>query len=670
MKIAIPKSEAAITNPTNYFFITDLSGSMYGVQNELRETLKSIKNLIGPKDTFSLAYFSSYGDYNWICKGASASAGLDKLIEQNVYVRGLTCFTQVLDSLKITVADVNALTGSSNDVLFFLTDGYPNDRSPEREILNISKELRGLFSEKRIVGYSLYYNRQLLLEMAERMGGVFNHISDFKEVKKNASSIVANKKQVKIINLPSVYDLVWQVTSDDIIPLDSSTPKIEAIVSDKKSELYAVNLNELDSLPDDQLNSPNFVYSLAYMLSQKNKANLGVNILRMANDHNNAKMLRKAFTTLQKGQAENNLKNLAISATEISNIYVPNTMPLATFMKHINNNLGKISIDMANSKYRSISRKGSDVSMVKFVINEDHARIVGITGNENRANVSFLTARKGMITEIVDEDLRNRVEEYNKNSSTPIKFPIEATTYRNYTFIANGDFNFENFTLIDPVKPNEFINVNPNEVIDLVDENITNVNISEFSKLYKTLIEEKAHASVLRMYIKAHSPQKNLVDKRVERYDEDGAKLLEEMGLDYEMRYAPKTEGKLKDVNADFIPFVELTAQLKGAATISASASYKKYNENKKPNVGDAICWEHFKNYDKKLSDLGAETFVQFCQKTLEGVEDTVDFISQKISSLKFYLMTTNSWFVGVDKSDEFEYDGLVFKTKEVNEYL
>jgi hypothetical protein len=48
----------------------------------------------------------------------------------------------------------------------------------------------------------------------------------------------------------------------------------------------------------------------------------------------------------------------------------------------------------------------------------------------------------------------------------------------------------------------------------------------------------------------------------------------------------------------------------------------------------------------------------------------SVDLLSQKISAQKFYLMVTNSWFEGVDKADEFEYDGLVVKVKETKEYL
>lgn len=667
MKINIPKNENS-AKPANYYFITDLSGSMYSAEEQLRQTLKEVKNLLGPNDTFSLAYFSGYGDFDWICKGVTRiTNGLDNLIDKKIHVRGLTCFTQVLESLKTTVSDISAVFENNDNILFFLTDGHPNDRSPEKDVLRISKELKELFSEKRIVGYSSYYNRNLLIDMAENMGGVFNHISDFLEMKNSAQSVVSNKKSYIKINLPVSYDIVWQVTDSDIFPVEVKDGVAYAVATDKSGELYAANFDEIDKVPDEHMVSPKFVYSYAYMLSQKNRANLGVALLKKAGDHATAKILRKAFTVLQKGKAENMLKNIATTAAEVVQQSEFSGETLSEFVKRIKNGLGKISIDMNASIYNSISRKGTDVSKVKFNITDSTARIVGITGNENRANLSFLTSRQGDIVEIIDEDLKKRVEDYNSRSSTPILFPIECMTYRNYAFVANGDFNFAQFCLIDSSGREIF---HPEQAIDLFDSSVKEVKISEFSKLYKTLIETKAHASVLRMYIKAHSTQKHLVDKRVDMYDTEGASLLEEMGLDYAMRYAPKSQGKTKDETSDYIPFTELTAQLKGAASISASTSYKKYQAKGKPNVGDNICWEHFKKYDEKLSTLGTETFVEFCQKTLEGVEDTVDFLSQKLSSIKFFLMITNSWFSDIDKSDEFEYDGLVFKIKEVNEYL
>lgn len=671
MKITIPKNNTTDQKPTNYYWVVDLSGSMYGAVRQLRETLKSVKELLSPKDTFSLAYFSSFGDFNWICKGSKISEkGLNKIIEDNIFTRGLTCFNQVLESLETVVKDVSTMSESDENVLFFLTDGYPNDRSPEHQVLSVSSKLKNVFTQKRIVGYSSYYNRRLLLDMAENMGGVFNHISDFTEMQSTATNMVSNKKSFIKIKLPTSYDLVWQVSDGEIFPVEVQNGIASALASANSSELYAVDYKELNALPKEQLDSPSFVYSLAYILSQKNKANLGVAVLRSAGDYNSAKTLQKAFTVLQKGQAENKIKALAFSESEIPKTSASSAVSLESFVKHIKNNFGKISIDMKNSNYKSISRKGNDLGVVKFELTDEKAKIVGITGNENRANISFLTARKGKITEILDETLREKVAEYNKKSKTPIILPIDSETYRNYAFVANGDFNFDKFTVEDTSSnplPASFI---PSEYVDLFDENVKEIKISEFTNLYKTLIAEKAYASVLRMYIKANAEQKHLEDKRVDLYDNEAAGLLAEMGLDYAMRFSPKAEHKAKDENADFIPFLEMTAQIKGSAAISASKSYEKYKAKGKANPGDDICWPHFKVLDEKLVKLGKETFVEFCQKTLEGVEETVDLLSRKVSSLKFFLMITNSWFSDIEKSDKFEYDGMVIQTKEVNEYL
>lgn len=667
MKLNIPKNEEAKNKPTNYFFITDLSGSMWGSIPDLKETLRAVKDLLVPGDTFSLAYFSSSGDFDWICKGANIGGNLEALIESKIYARGLTCFTEVLNSLENVVNDVQLISGNTENVLFFLTDGYPNDRSPESEVLRVCKSLKKSFIHKQIVGYSGYYNRKLLLQMTEDIGGAFAHVSDYSDMKKSCKDFVSNKKKVKKINLPKNYELVWQVSSKEVLPLVSENSNVEVLESDEDNELFAIDYNELDSLTAEQLKDGRFVYSLALMLSQKNKANLGVSLLRKAGDKTSAKILQKSFTVNQKGRAENDLKVKAIIGGEIVPAESEDTVFIGDFLKKIKENLGSVYIDMNKSQYTSISRKGGDASKVEFKTTDTKPTIVGITGNEDRANISFLTVRKGQVTGIYNDELSQKVEDYNKTASNPIVFPIESSTYRNYTLVANGDFNFDSLSLFSGDKE---YSISPSKDIDLFDEKNSTIHIKDFVNLNKSLLEEKAHASVLRFYIKKHATQKHSVDLRVEGYGEEGAKLLEEMGFDYQMRYSPKKEYKPKDENADYIPFLEISGQLKGAATISASKSYEKWTKKGKANVGDLIVFPLFEKYEKKLSSLGTETFVEFCQKTLEGVEETVDLLSQKISAQKFYLMVTNSWFEGVDKSDEFEYDGLVVKVKETKEYL
>jgi len=683
MKLLINKRNGEQNIPTNYMILVDTSGSMYQSINSLKETLMSIGSNIGTDDTLSIGWFSGYNSFEWVCTGWKCNTdNLENLVNTKIYSRGLTCYNQILQTVENTWNNVSLLTGCENFSLFWLSDGWPNSNSPESETINLCKKLSSKFSAKTIVGYGSNYNRKLLLDMTEAINGTFSHISNYTELTASGEVLVKSKKTVKIVDLDKCYDVIWQVTDSEIIPLVCKDKQVEVLETENNGELFAIDFTEIDNLPDDQLKDGKFVYSLAYILSQKNLANLGVSVLRKAGDALRAKMLQKSFTVAQKGRSENDLKAFALVGSTINKQTVPITVSLESFVKSIKDNLGKVSIDLAKSPYKSVTRSGEDVSKVEFKTNDSSAKIVGITGNEDRANISFLTVREGQIEQYTDIDFGNRVLAYNAtvengglSGNSVIELPIKAPTFRNYTFVANGDFNYDAISLefdnsVGAIKASLGYTVDPNESIDLFDENQKTIKIKDFANLYKALISEKAHASVLRFYVKKYSEQKNLVDLRVQNYGVEGAKLLEEMGLDSQMRYAPKKAYKPKDENADFVPFIELTAQLKGASTISASKSFEKYEKKGKPNVGDDICWPLFEKYEKQLVALGQETFVEFCQKTLEGVEDTVDLLSQKVSSIKFFLMITNSWFVDVDKSDSFEYDGLVINTKVVNEYL
>lgn len=668
MKITIPKNEKSKTLSTDYFLLIDNSGSIWNSVSALKETVKAVVANMHETDTITVATFASHTDFDFFAKGLRKNQNILDLVNRKISARGMTNFNDSLSELNTRVFDdVKVISGNTNAVFYFLSDGHANHHNYESETINLCKNLSSKFSAKTIVGYGSNYNRKLLLDMTEAINGTFSHISNYTELTASGEVLVKSKKTVKIVDLDKCYDVIWQVTDSEIIPLVCKDKQVEVLETENNGELFAIDLSEIDSLPDDQLKDGKFVYSLAYILSQKNLANLGVSVLRKAGDALRAKMLQKSFTVAQKGRSENDLKAFALVGSIINKQKVTDTVSLESFVKSIKDNLGKVSIDLVKSPYKAVTRSGEDTSKVEFITNAKFAKIVGITGNEDRANISFLTVREGKIESIKDDELRAKVDEFNKNSDTPIALPISSSTFRNYTFVANGDFNYDTISLDFE---NETHTINPNESIDLFDENQKTIKIKDFANLYKTLISEKAHASVLRFYVKKYSEQKNLVDLRVQNYGVEGAKLLEEMGLDSQMRYAPKKAYKPKDENADFVPFIELTAQLRGASAISASKSFEKYEKKGKPNVGDDICWPLFEKYEKQLTALGQETFVEFCQKTLEGVEDTVDLLSQKVSSIKFFLMITNSWFVDIDKSDSFEYDGLVINTKVVNEYL
>lgn len=679
MKITLQKSETAVNNPTDWHIILDLSGSMYSSIDVLQQTLLTAKTFLGPQDTFTLGYFSSIGQYGYLIKGAKLSdTTFDKLVKEKVYARNLTCYNEILGSLKETVEDVSLLSGNKNAVLYFLSDGHPNDGYSEESLLRVCKSIKSnnIFQEVKIIGYSFHYNRKLMLDMADNIGGQFSHISDHKELGASTETMMTNKKQIKNVTLDQKFDYLWQVSDTDIFVYQQNDDlSVDVLNTKEESQLFGLQDFEVENLirdsratPSPLLNDPKFVYSLATVLSKANKANLGVSILVAAGDTTSARMLQKAFTVSQKGRAENELQRSTLTVQQINKTTVVEGQMLDQWLKELEVKIqkGQVAIDTKLSEYNNVTRKKSDVSKVKFVKSDEVAKIVEIKGNENRPNINLLTVRKGKITEILDKDLGNKLYNFNQNTDTPINLPIECESFKNYTLVSNGDFNFDALVLDENGKK---IVIDPRQELSLFDSNIKNIDIKDFTNLNKNLIKTKAHVSVLNWYIKNNAEVKHRDDLRL-KWGIEGAALLEEMGLDYKLRYSPEKEKVERDENADYIPMISIDAFIKGCSKISAKDSYQKMVDKKKPNALDEIMWVLFKKYDAMKNELGKQLFVKALQTELEGLTQTVKILSQEVANQKFYIISTNSWFTGIDKADEVIYDDLVIKTKIEKEYV
>src|SRR5690606_21479341 len=72
--VPVPKGSKAPKKPepqpTNHIVIIDCSGSMYGDLPKIREQLKAkLPTLLGEKDTVSIVWFSSRGEFGTLVKG-------------------------------------------------------------------------------------------------------------------------------------------------------------------------------------------------------------------------------------------------------------------------------------------------------------------------------------------------------------------------------------------------------------------------------------------------------------------------------------------------------------------------------------------------------------------------------------------------------------------------
>ncbi len=685
MKIKIEKSETAGNKPTNRFVIADLSYSMYGSIRHLKDTLLATKDIIGPEDTISIGWFSSRGEYGWLVKGMKITdQNFTKLINEKFYARNATCYNEILGSLVETVEDVVLATGNNNNSLMFLSDGNPNDGHSFDSLMRVCKNIgtKSLFNDTRIIGFDRYYNRELLISMAEAVGGQFSHISDHFQFDTDYKTVVTNKVETKVVDLSKKYDLIWQVTDNDVLIYKQNDRNQVVVQATKEnSELLGVDLVELN---DVVLDDPRFVYSLAAVLAKANKSNLGVNVLRRAGDYHSAYMLQKAFTVDQKGRAENQLIAYALTLVEVNKTEPKGGILLKDWIKELEDLIakGEVAINTQYSEYRRITGGKEAEPKVKFEYTDGSAKIVDIKGNEDRPNITLLTNRKGQITEILDPELKEKVDLFNDHAAfnesllqdvshslntKQITLPFQTERYKNYTLVSDGDFNFDSLVLN---VPRGTVIMDPRKEIELFDPETKTVDIKEFVNLNKTLIKTKAHVSVLNWYIKNNAETKQREDLRL-KWGPEGAALLEEMGLDYQLRYTPpRAKEEPKNENSDYVEHLEIDCFIKGCSKISAKDSYEKKAKGKAPNELDTVMWPLFEKYDQMLTTLKKDLFVKAIQTELEGLTKTVKVLSQEVASQKFYLFITNSWFEGQEKADTLEVDSLMIKTKYTKEYL
>ncbi len=682
-RIQIPKSAKEVSLPTNYVLVVDTSGSMYDVIDDLKQTILAITNSGNPKDTISIGRFSGSGSWEYFLRGnAIGDVNFKKVVESKIRSTGCTCYNQILDATPDLVNDLKNMNDNKNFSFYFLSDGYPNDGYSEVKVIQVCNKLKNSFSNSRIVGFGRYYGRDILLKMAESIGGQFIHAESLKDFHADYSNFFQNKVNKVPVKFNESFDVVFQVTKSGVNVLSQENDNSVLVdESDADSYVYAFNLSEIQNqtLDKDALKLPEFVYGAACALAKKNKSSHGVNILIQAGDKKSASILRKAFTVSAKGNAENLLANLAQTAKVVNVQEHKQGMKLSELVAFFNKKDTEVLIDTERFKYNSVTKKNKDVSKVKISYPNKFVKVVETTSNENRVNLSLLTVADVEITEVLDDDLKNRINEYNKISTKKINFPIKSVTFRNYAIIANGDFNVNGLPLIiNGAKVDLSM-----EDVEIFDPNIKEITASEFARKGEALILYKAKRTVLNGFTKLVTPEGSFKDddKRVELYGDVGAILLEEMGFDSKMRFAPKKEYIPVAKDGDFLTYLEFSVSKDKCSSFSFPKTYEKFIGNKQLlqegkkvkdyTLSESIIVDLINDLNQIRENLNDDKkFLSHLKELTDAIQTEIDNMAASLVGDKFYLMTTNSWFSDVPKSDEVKIGDLTISTEEKKEYL
>jgi hypothetical protein len=198
------------TTATNYIAVVDVSGSMYGAIDRIRDDIKKkLPKLIGDKDTFSLIWFSGRDQFGVILEGEPIATlpdlnRVNGAIDRWLRCVGMTGFKQPLEEVAALAGRV-AKKSPGAFSLFFMSDGCDN-QWPRDEVLKAVEKAGAAVTAATFVEYGYYADRPLLTQMAERAGGTLIHSQDFDRFEAVFSESMGRKAASKKVSvkLPNV----------------------------------------------------------------------------------------------------------------------------------------------------------------------------------------------------------------------------------------------------------------------------------------------------------------------------------------------------------------------------------------------------------------------------------------------------------------------------------
>ena len=311
----------------NHIWIYDRSGSMSWVLPNLAKDLILRAREIPEGDTITLGWFSGEGSFNFMLKGYKVTDKrdykiLEETINKNKHSMGCTCFSEILADTENVVKDLGAI--SKNFAMCFFTDGYPVVSNYTREIDQINKaidKIAGKVTSSLLVGYGNYYNKELMSNMASRLGGALCHSTDLPQFAVSLQEFVEGSRGSTKNIVEISDDLDWGEIG---IPFSINKkvinvyePKDGAVNFSRSDNGTAVDtLYFITEMPpkgtevkvDSSEEMVKAAYAAAYILTQRTKTDKALEVLAKLGDVALIDAVSNAFTNAEYGAAEDKIR--------------------------------------------------------------------------------------------------------------------------------------------------------------------------------------------------------------------------------------------------------------------------------------------------------------------------------------------------------------------------
>jgi len=664
--------------PTNHIWIYDRSGSMYSLLPNLIEDLIKRAKEIPIGDTLTLGWFSSEGQRNFIIKGFRITdkkdhALLESALRQNNYTLGMTCFSEILTDTDQVITDISFL--SKQFALAFFTDGYPVVSDYQKEIAVIHSAINKISSRLTsalLIGYGNYYNKVLMSEMAAKVGGSLTHAANLSNFSVALNAFVGNsestkKYPIKIEETVNDNTLVFNLNGDNVNLYTAENNEVAVSCGEKKINLYVLT----DQKPKAKLISKldesftKACYAAAYLLTQKTKSDVAIDVLGFIGDKRCIDSVTNAFTNAEYGRAEKSILEAASDRRnrfldgKVTN-YVP---PVDAFC--LLDLIDLLSEDKdayfyprhKDFNYNRIGKPAKPVGgYPEFVADPNtHSSFSDVVWNETKVNLSLRAILRGHI------DLKSEGNKYGLMEKYP------TYQFRNYTFVKDGVLNVEKLPVsfsesvfsvliqkgvIELENPIDRLLWEKDKVytlkldaIPIVNRKIAQKNTSAMELCKKILEEHECKAIIkgLKWYKATYYPEKEVTSETAKTFIEKQQAFLEGKGINTKTgAFEPEVTS---EEPTDFYMAKEFTIKVKGLSSLpKVEDVITKLGAGKKLTVSDLLVTAGINLVSAKGKVFNV-VMGDWLDTKIKEYQDKLKIVRKSIQETKFSVLLGKCWF-------------------------
>lgn len=463
----INNSDKIANEKAHHIWVWDRSGSMYNDLNRLTNDIIDKISIIKKGDYLSLGWFSGEGQNDFIVKGYKVgddTSDLIKLLENANSTIGLTCFSEILNTVEKVIDSIRPLVGISS--LVFFSDGHPvvSNYSKEIEsIFDVIEKIKDKVDNSLVVGYGDYYNKPLMQEIAQRLSGSLTHANDIKTFSENLSdfnkSLTAGDK-VKIKLQEPKGELFFSVFGNSVVtykPVDGEVAF--TIGKGKKDYIYTltstiptkakpVNLDKLG----ERSSFTKGMYGLSVALAQKGDVQLATDVLGELGDKKLIDLLYDSFTNTEYGKAEKEISIAMASPSKrfsdgkVKGYIKPEDAPcVLDALDVISEDEEAEFFPYAGAGYNRTGVKTEKDTDVEFIPENRGYNVSSLSWNSKRLNLSMTTEILGHV------NLNEEAKKFNLSQEFKCKI------FRSFTFIKDGILNIKEPVLLLSEKTHNYL---------------------------------------------------------------------------------------------------------------------------------------------------------------------------------------------------------------------